>query len=244
MQDAELEFLASSFPEGTCFASEQERLMAIARNLRGILPGQYSTIIFDADEPAPEDRDKLWFKLSGDGSPDRLYAFYNGAWVSKHPTPPGPNGEIKAFEGDSSLIPTYDGGEAGEVGEASGPMWALAEEYQARFPIGAGTLASGTAIAVGATGGEEKVTTKLVAANIPAHSHNIGVEGSDTTQEQDTAGKLRTGGGDIRWLVNATKKVGQTEATGSGEAFVHNNLPPYRVVHWIRRTARKYYRAT
>lgn len=137
------------------------------------------------------------------------------------------------YEGSLASIETYDGGEAGAVTATTGPMWERVTQLDARFPIGPGTLPSGTAVAVTNTGGEEKHT--LLEEELP----NIEIKSRHRTDLQDGGGSAA-----LHNLPTFGTQVTVDEFGGdaSGNTVAHNNLPPYYCLQFIRRTGRLYYR--
>lgn len=137
------------------------------------------------------------------------------------------------YEGSQASIETYDGGEAGTVTATTGPMWERVTQLDARFPIGPGTLPSGTAVAVTNTGGEEKHT--LVENELP----NIEIQ---SRQRVD----LVDGGNSAALLLHATVgtqvTVDEFGGDANGNTVAHNTLPLYYAIFFIRRTGRLYYR--
>jgi microcystin-dependent protein len=97
--------------------------------------------------------------------------------------------------------------------------------------LGAGTLPSGSVIAVGTTGGEE--THVLLTAEMPTHNHSIRCDAKNTV------------GSEVRRPRPAdTADTDQdVSTTDTGGDLAHNNMPPYIGIHFIRRTARTMYRA-
>lgn len=225
--DAEISFLAGTFPEGTCFASEQERALAIVENLRGFLPGNYSTYVIQSATPDPEDQDKVW--IADDG---RQYLFELpglGAWVSRHPMAPG---SIMFYGGTEASIPTFDGGEAGAISDAAGPMWEKVSASDARFILTPGTLPSGTIVAVGSSGGNE--TKTLAIAELPAHTHDVELRPTESGGTANMyADRARADNPEPTDLL-------PTSSVGSGTAF--SLLPPYYSLFIIKRSSRIWYR--
>lgn len=177
------------------------------------------------DVPSPEDRIKPWFRFNSDGTPDRLYKWANGSWLSKHPIPPG---IVVMWEGTEASIATLDDGENTALTEMTGPFWERVTELNAKFPIGPGTLPGGTVLGIGDTGGVEEHT--LTIAEMPAHTHSIKARLQNFEPDTDSVIPVATSD-------NTTMP---TESTGGGDA--HTNMPPYRAIWFIRRTNRLYYR--
>ena len=216
-----------------CFASEQERLTAYADAMEGQFPSDF-TGVHDGQN-APTGTETLWADRGADDKPTRLYSLVSGDWLSKHPLSPG---IIAMWAGDAASVTTLDldagytsqGAEA--VDATHGPFWEIVSAMAAKFPIGVGTTANGTTVAVTGTGGEDEHT--LTTAELPAHAHEVpGIGGNGVDNHgpyyEDCAGPA-----------NTEVSGYDTEDTGDGDA--HNNLPPYYGVYFIRRTARTHYR--
>lgn len=185
-------------------------------------------------EAAPTDLTKAWLKTIS-GVPDRFYYFASGVWLSKHPFPVGFT--VLAPAGtDLADIDTLDGGEAGAVTAFSGPMWEEDTDFRAMFPIGPGTLPSGTVINEGATGGEEKHALTL--PEIPPHHHVLLVSMSNVGGGSD-AQRLRPNATQADSDANSANEGG--DAT-TGLVVPHNTIPPYRARFFIKRTGRTHFR--
>jgi hypothetical protein len=96
-----------------------------------------------------------------------------------------------------------------------------------RFLLGAGSTYT-----AGKTGGA--ATHTLTTAQIPSHTHTIGIQRSNAEQAGYSLW-LGDGGFKDRAIVNGDASPIRTNATGGGEP--HNNMPPYLVVYMWRRTA-------
>lgn len=238
-ENAQVILTPGTLPEGACYETEQERLNAFIEVTAGQLPDTYSTINVGSTAPQPNDRNNPWHRTNTDGSPDYpgMWDYFDGAWRQRHPLPPG---IIAMYDGDASLIPTLDGGTAGTATLYSGPFWEVVTQLQARFPVGAGTFPTAGAVAVGATGGEERVT--LETKHLPEVLGRFGTDVEKAFAKKSGAGGAANGGAggpyfnlDLADFI----KGGTTDADKS-----HNNLPPYYVVSFIRRTARLYRQAS
>lgn len=202
------------------------------------LDQDFPGVVVGADEPPAEYQDRVWFRTT-----DLQWYFYvNGSWVRPHPTPASGN-ERRIWVGLETDLQTYDGGSPGAVGPTTGPMWEVDHNFDARFPIGPGTLPSTTAVVVTGTGGEE--THALTAAEAQtAHKHwCIGAD-SVSAVAVTANNRVAEGRADDNYVLDGTPveaTIGLTSdptsapgATGSA----HNNMPPYYGAFFIKRTAR------
>lgn len=206
--------------------------------LVGLLHAQFAeelnTVNVGNTTPSSENRDKPWFRLNADGTPDGWYAYANGNWLRRY-TGPDP-GAIIMWDGAAAGIDTLDGGEVGAATLTTGPFWERVTSMDAKFPIGVGTLpTSGTVLAVGDTGGAEKVTLAL--DQIPSHDH--GIPNKKLIHQTLSAGVLHQQGGN-----DLSISTFQADGGDSNDATVaHDNLPQFRAIFFIRRTIRLYHRA-
>ena len=218
--------------EGYCFRGWQFLANDLFGGATAFLPGEFRAVNFSTSEPVAEERDRPWYRLNPDGSPDRWYTYFNGQWVSPYEVPAGSD-ERRIWVGAVIDLETYDGGSAGAVTATTGPFWEVDTDFAQRIPLGVGTLPlSGTVVNVGDTGGLDQVT--LTTAQTPAHLHTI---------SNAFAAQIGFGGGAIVGFfgtgvgVVATGDV-NTNSTGGGQA--HTNMPPYIGVYIIKRTLRIY----
>lgn len=221
-------------PVGFCF----QDWITSWPTLVGLLSAEVTGLsyVIGSTLPAVEDRDKAWFRLNTDGTPDRWYVWANGYWLAQHPIPPGPSGIVVMYEGTEVSIDTFDGGEAGVITTTTGPMWQKVAEMNARFPVGPGTFSpSGKVVAIGEDGGTDQTT--LASIHIPFHKHDVKqLTNADDGSSQH--GSVSTGTG---LLVSQTEGFGGDPNQGNAtQPFT--NRPPYRGIWFIRRTARLYYR--
>lgn len=234
----------ATLPSGFCPADLQSMLNGFSAYQSVTIPVSQGNLIVQATTPT--DTTATWLQLDSLGRPVRVYYFASGAWLSKHPLEPG----ITVIW--TTALPnlnTFDGGDANVISAISGPMWEVV--LSAKFPLGAGTLPSGAVVAVGATGGEE--THTLVAAEIPAHTHFIASTDSlandDAVTATDQVARQKQLGGDsgnyklIKSAVDASLgKSSSFGGDGTGVTTGHQNMPQYQAVHFLRRSARQFYR--
>jgi hypothetical protein len=185
--------------------------------------------------PTPENRLWPWGDLDGN-----WWKWMGGYWARLHPTPPG---ELlrTIFVGTIEQVRSFDGGDGTDETptDFTGPMWEVAADMSAVFPVGVGEFTNAGQVDVGQKttslniAGEDKV--KLVTGQLASHTHDFSFARVETP---DTGGKTRFPNGDSG--ATPTERTYITEAsTGDNEA--HNNLPPMIGVYFLQRTARKYY---
>lgn len=251
-QDAVLSFAMGNFPDGYCPSNYQAFANDIANALSGTLPGNFTAWTVASEDPSPPPPNefaKPWLKLDPDTcGPMGVYVWsaFFGAWVARHPDFPG---KVIMYEGLEDDVPTLDGGDINTAGPAGGPMWEIVTEMAAKFPMGPGSLPGyqatpvPTAIVVGGDGGSEGMAVTLAQANLPPHSHDITAEGGGVTAPSE-AGRF----GSITWHdTDAATTIGRTRTHVNAADAVTPinipNLPPYRGIWFLRKTARIYYKA-
>jgi hypothetical protein len=219
----------------SCYGDLQEYAVDLVSQMTGtVLDGSLKYIISET-APGADDRNKLWIKTSS-GAPVRQYVFYNGAWVWPHNIPAA-DGRVIIYTGSAASIDTLDGGTSGVAKSASGPFWEIVTELSGRFPLGVGTLESGTSVAVTDTGGEEKHT--LIQDELPDHEHILTVNEFNNWDSSNASAAQFLLGDQVVQSANSSKPNVTVDGGGSDEA--HNNMPPYYGVYFIKRTARQYY---
>ena len=255
----------SSLPVGYCITDAQTFANDMVARMSGTLPGTYSTFVIGSSTPDTGDRDKLWIKTDPTTgllvTPWALFRFFNGQWLARHPVTASSDGESRIWKGTLAAIDTYDGGEVGAVGDWTGPMWERDTDFDAKFLVGVGAFATEPAVAEGGTGGADQVT--LTNANTGTHYHGVGnfaannddlsnIKRTWTKQATDptlaeywTVGSFSTGGGELPG--NADLAAGSLASTnniddGTNAATAHSNIPPYRGIYVLKRTARVYYK--
>lgn len=245
-----------SFPNGYCPGSWQTLANDLANGMTATVAAGNNFFNFGNTQPAVGAQNMPWLRTFNDGSPDKWYVYASGAWVSRHDVPPS-SSERRLWIGLESDLITYDGGQAGGVSDTTGPMWQVDHAFDARFPVGPGTLPSTTAIAPLGTGGEENHT--LLLAEEPPHFHGVAGYGfsiGDDTEAQmisrnwsgvtTFATKMDAGDGARSMFASGNITSGPfATANQSADVSVattpHNNMPPYIGAFFIKRTARKFY---
>jgi len=224
-----------SFPAGFCPKSSQEFYNEFFRISNWFLPDENTGVIKSSIQPDADNTNKLWYRLNGDQSPDKIFVYYNGTWVSPHAVPANSQ-EIRIWAGNLTVLETYDGGAPGIVTDLSGPMWERATLYDGKFLLGAGTLdGSGATKNLGDTGGVDEQF--LTQGQLPEHTHDLKV---NRTPGDDGLGAFTGKDGDTPQPPpeeNAQTLV--TESVGNGD--VVPTIPPFNTIYWIQRTARKFY---
>ena len=220
----QIQFTFNDLATDYCFTTPQQLALDIVNGLSGSLLGDSSQFTVSIATPSTDNQDRPWLRLNADGSPDRLYYFWQGQWCSLHQIPQS-SSVRKIWVGTTGELETFDGGASGTVTDTTGPMWEEDTEMAARFPFGVGTTANETVITVKGTGGEDEHT--LTIPELPAHTHDSYGDGSSKPLEQ-------TGGDNF----------GTNPTTSTGGDEPHNNLPPYYGVYFIKRTARRFYVAS
>lgn len=229
---SEIAITTLDVPTTFCFTSWQQSWPTLVSLLMANQEGNQQFINFGSTTPVAEDQDKPWFRTNADGTPDKFYSYSSGNWLALHPIAPG---LIVWWNGALASVPTLDGGEAGAVSPTTGPFWEQLTQMDGRFPLGPGTLTDGTVVAVGGTGGNQKVTLNL--SQIPAHTHTVKIGG-----QGDVAG-----GSIIESVQNPDSPQGQKETLSAGgdaggNTVAHDNMPPYYGIYALKRSTRLYYR--
>ncbi len=236
-----------SFNEGYCPSSNQQLANDIASGMSAYVPGNYTVWNYGNTEPSAEDRGKPWFRLLGDGTPDKIYIYFNGQWISRHAVPAS-GSERRLWIGSTGALETYDGGQAGVVTSTAGPMWEVDSNFAGRMPIGVGNTPSGTAITVDTNAGNDEST--IVEANLPEHYHYVArstQQNSSSISATQAMAYIGGGYGNENYVLQGldiasnVPNVGQTSKHGQASPDALDILNPARGVYVIKRTARVYY---
>lgn len=219
---------APTLPEGFCFNGNWQTLFNyLIENSTYEFDSEIGGVYYNIgdEEPAADNRIYPWIRTIGDVV-EGVYSYDDGAWLRFHETPASAN-ELRIWIGTPTELLTYDGGEDEPITSKTGPFWEVYTDMEGRFPLGV----SGS-YALNSTGGA--ATHDLSISEIPGHTHSVSIPGD--VAGVDTANSLAIQGDGVTNMQPFT-----TGSTGGGTA--HNNMPPYRAVHFIRRTARIYRRA-
>lgn len=235
MENAPIQLTFSGLPGGEayCLTTFQRLALDITAGISGFLPGQYTTFNNGPTEPNVDDRDKPWFNTN-DG---RLYFWEAGFWVYRHTIAAnspyralwvGIEADLWSFDGGGGTNPTTN-----PPTDSTGAMWQVDADYAGFFPAFVGTIPglSLTAVAVGGTGGSDQTT--LAIANLPKHHHNFPLE-QDGVSNQGFNWATREDGHEDPTFPSD----GVTSDVGNDPATAVTNLPPYKGIYLIKRTAR------
>ncbi len=230
--------LPPTLPAGYCIGSGVPGLQAFVNLVIGgtVVPLDVSTSTFfnfGSSVPSAENRIYPWYRWSA-SQPELngWYVFESGYWLRPNPVEAA-CGIRQIWRGLLADIDTFDGGEVAAVTDIRGPMWEIDHDMDYRVPVGAGTLPDATVLTMDADGGANKHV--LTVAEMPAHLHTITAEPNcdiDQVSNRTLAG--RDG--------NPGEFAGSMDTGTTGTDQGHNNMQPYRVVSFIKRTARVFHR--
>jgi hypothetical protein len=224
------------FPEGFC-PELQEFATQFTALLRGYVNGQFQGVIVSETEPAPEFRDRVWFKLNGPNT--GWFVYLNGAWVRPYPIEPN-SGLILEWEGTLAELKLFGGGEDAPVTATTGPFWEEAPEYRGKLTVGVGDLSpSGRSLSLGQELGADKVT--LVESELPRITPTVDANGRGNAMAAVPGSGSRTG--IVFQQTPSGDPFGTLDVSEIGGDEPHENMPPVKALYKIRRTARIYIRA-
>lgn len=245
----------------TCFQNEQQRLNAYAQALSVLFPLSATAWNYGSAFPSVDQQDLPWYRTNSDGTPDGIYSLVNGYWIRPHPTPASaPIGIF--YRSTLESLATYDGGEGSytqdpntgiitpsiAISATTGPMWQVDTDMYGAFPLSMPDPSITVKDAYGnkinnwtlnQSGGEIQHT--LVIRELAPHSHLL-----NSTLTNNTGNTFQGGGHSFEPPATGNSYTGVTGGdtiNGIDNTPVgHNNMPPYRVGWWIKRTARVFYR--
>lgn len=244
-------------PDGFCPASEQSRLNAYAQSLAITFPLGFGNFSQGNNAPPVDMQGFPWFRYNADGSPDRWYVYFNGAWVSPNTVAALDVAALRFHPGPYASIATYDGGDTNTPGSASGPMWSVigqttggATDYGTmggRIPVGVSAVfgegANGLPPNASATPSTTLGMVTLAPANIPAHNHTL--NGRQTLFAGGSNGSGNTmpfaGQPPVAGLVAGGNSTG-SDANGNANPPTSFYGFPWMAGYWIQRTSRIFYR--
>lgn len=246
---------------GYCFVSPESYKNDIFALITASVAGSFSGVIIGQNIPATGDRDKLWLRTDAFGRPVGFFLF-QGQWIYPHPAAPS-DSERRIWVGAETDLWSYDGGDGTDPSSSaptavSGAMWMRDTDFDFKFPVGAGTnltvyaadtpARAATSIAVGGVGGAERVKLVQAEGALPSHFHIDGTPvGNDQVGDADNAWYGMDADGTTKFFDQrnsgaAGRRHTSTEAVDA--VNTHENMPPYRGVYFIRRTARVYFTAS
>jgi hypothetical protein len=250
----------------TCFSSEQQRANAYAQALQVIFPLTASAFNYGINTPDTDQQLLPWFRLNGDGSPDKWYVFVNGFWIAQNPRQAG--GESIFFNDTLSNLALYDGGEGNytinsdgsitptiAISTTTGPMWQVDTTMQGCVALGVSNTANIQKDAYGNTinqwpqgSNSGEIQHVQTAVQVGVHSHPISVNtitGSNTGTSYPCISANSTTGSspNVTNFTPGTSVAGGDTINGIANTPVgFNVMNPYRAGFWVQRTARQFYR--
>lgn len=243
-------------PMGFCPPDFQTMLNAFSAAQFAVF-SSLSSLVVSSSPPA--DHTVAWLRLDSFGNPVRIYFFAQGAWLSPHPLLPG---FTMLWNQALPNFTTYDGGDASipPFSAITGQMWQLMaattngldlggkkpgdagyvnpQVMVAQFPVGVGTFpappaGSGVMVSVAGTGGFDQHV--LAAAEVPAHTHQVGSQDSTADVGGDIAQEF------VRSFGSGTGPPATSSSFGSTPNNAFGTLPPYYGVYFLQRTNRLFY---
>lgn len=258
-----------NLPEGACFQDPESYKNLIFSLLSASVSGNFSGVVISPTLPDPSQQSNLWVKTDPYGNPIGNFLFSSGQWIWPHPIAPG-TGYRMIWRGTEADLWSFDGGDGSDPiatppTATTGAMWQIDTDFSFRFPLGMGNGNTATnpvaydggpatTVLQGATGGEERHV--LITDEEAIHRHFIANTDKDTPdanapnlsssnfvaeRAHDTGSNGASGDPDLKYSLQGTATdctVGQTSAAGAGKS--HQNMPPYLVVGFCRRTGRRY----
>lgn len=258
----------------TCYPANAQTLYdeMFAKGV-AVIPDLTGILIQDAT-PDPADRDKGWIPTSSGIARYPGYVFIwhavLGHWVSRHPVGAS-DASRTIYVGTSASVATYDGGDAGAPGVASGPMWEIDTAFAGSVPVGVGLIPGSSPAATIANpldttdslGNSGEYLHSLVPDEMQ-HMHGVGDNpvnqpggnvddpatqlarswNSAPEDYQASTNDMTTGTGYTNGAMITAGDFGTTKALTDPDFPVvdgHNNMMPWVGVYFIKRTAREWY---
>jgi len=249
MPSNEFKLLPGSLPEPYCFTTFQALYNQMFSLGQVVSVNGSRFYNLGLSTPDPDKRGFPWFSTV-----DGNWYFWNidvGLWTRPHPVPPSSQSRI-LWVGNATDLNSYDGGDANAPGDASGPMWSIDTDFDAKFPVGPGTTAAGTVIAAGDTGGLDQVTIPVSA--LPRHQQIVPICARNSDASNPGSGTVST----VQYGIGRDQSSGNVvdDSTGSyARSFPLTSesssdptpavdpdpidlLPPYRGIYFLKRSSR------
>jgi len=229
-----------TIPGGFCPSTWQDVLNEFAANM-SVAFNVSSGVTVVISSSKPSDTTVVWKRIDSLGRYQGDYIYGQGAWLRLHPIQP--NATVWYFQALPDFT-TYDGGDGLALGVQSGPMWQQAKDVNgnviaAKFLLAAGTLPSGTIVANGATGGEEKHT--LLIAEMASHTHQIKADATDAPSNGHGIIAGANGLTGPFTYDDTTYTSDHLSISKVGSDTPHNTMPLYVTGFLLQRTNRLYY---
>lgn len=255
-----------TLPEDFCQLSPQEQANVLIGSTQISPTTSFDNLLIQPATPEANQRNKAWLRLEGANlTPDRIYKWALGSWISQHPVPPATSYRVMWIGNEADLW-SFDGGDGSDPSTTpptatSGAMWEVDTAFAARMPIGPGTLPiSSTAVPVGGTGGLERVTlTGEEGAMDGFHQHvmaqTTGPSNNDAVFAKYPSVSFSPSSPEGFEIQGDNSQPGGKPGISSGDLVTsgpvnvnngnaiksHQNMPPYVGVYFIKRTGRQFY---
>lgn len=246
-----VQLVPPTLADGYCPGSLQEFTNDIISGTT--IQSSISTDNIVISDTAPTDTTKIWFKTVGGlpTDPNQFYAWNPslGQWVKANPAAPS-GFERRLFVGTApgGDLDTYDGGAAGAVGDASGPMWEIDTDFAGRSPMAPGAIPTANpakTLSVGENYGEGAHLQTVEEVGPHAHEEGIYVRTSTTGYWNPANGSTPAANGDTAQdTALVLDRNFPWTADNTYAAAGQQTMPiihPVRGAWIIKRTARIYY---
>jgi len=248
---AQAPLIPGEFPVGYCYPSSPQVLIEQAFELaHAEVENNATGVAVGPSEPGATF--KLWY------TNHRLYEWDAGIGrrIALYWEPTG-NEDIKMLtEMTEAEIAAYDTGATPALvagaEQWTGPFWEIDHNYDARIPIGVGTLPlSTTAVTLGGTGGADQINIGIL--QLPKHRHELtmgpesGLSSYLPPSTLSENGTFKVNGAEqLRFYDLPSTEIGRTRENVNGSTDPDgvdplNIMPPYRGLYVVKRTARIYY---
>lgn len=218
----------------SCYPATPQALIDAAFSLGSARATELEGMVISDTTPSPENQGKAWYKTVS-GFPVMVFIYAGAQWIALHPSPPNGN-ERRLWVGAEADLVTFDGGDAGPDGNASGAMWEVDADFLGRSPMGPGLIPNtGETLDVGENFGEGKHV--LTQAELPNYQVKIPYPAL-----KEGSGQVAQAGGPAVGSQSFPPNTGELASTAIGSDTPHNTVHPVRGAYIIKRTGRLYYR--